>query len=313
MTGQSGRGPLIIGAKVLVSAMLLLLLFWRLPLGAVFAEHQNKILSLLLVSAVLLFLAIGLAAVRWWILLGTTGSPLPFRKVAELTLIGHFFNQFLPTTIGGDTVRIWGGVRLGLPLGQAATTVILDRFVGLTALLAIILAGQPFLAQQLDVPQSTALPVAFVIACGVIACLALPLLDHIFQRFGKNRITAFVSQLSTTARQLLAMPLVTSKTLALSIMNYGILLFLYSFVAQGLGIDLTFLAAFAVIPTVTLIAGLPISIAGWGVREAGLATAFMLMGLPVDLAVITSIVIGLGNLLSALPGGVIWFQRRRLI
>ena len=228
-------------------------------------------------------------------------------------MIGHFFNQFLPTTVGGDTIRIWGARRLGLPLGQAATTVILDRFVGLTALLAIILAGQPFLARRLELSEATASAIVLVIVSGVIACLAFPLMDRMFARFGENKLAAFATQVSSAARQLYTMPIVAGKTLALSAIYHGILLFLYSFVAKGLGVDLTFAAAFAVIPTVTLIASLPISISGWGVREAGLAAAFVLMGLPANLAVVTALVIGMGNLLSGLPGGMIWLLRKRFI
>ena len=198
-------------------------------------------------------------------------------------------------------------------MGHAATTVILDRFVGLSVLLVTILAGQPFLAQRLDIPRTAALAIVLVVTGGVIACLILPFLDRIFIRFGTNRVASFLAELSSTTRRLLTMPLIAAKTLGLSVLTYIILLVIFSFVAQGLGVNLSFAAAFAVIPTVTLIASLPISIGGWGVREAGLALAFVLMGLPADLAVLTSLIIGVANLIAGLPGAMIWLMRQQMI
>lgn len=307
------RGSLLTVAKILISAILLGILFWRLPLGTLFSEYQDKLFQLLLVSAACLLAAICVGALRWWVILGAVGATQTLWKAAELTLIGHFFNQLLPTTVGGDTMRIWGVVRQGSSLSLAATTVILDRFVGLSALLVTILLGQPFLFQRLEIPPSASFAIVFIIVAGVLACLILPFLDHAVSRFRNNRITGFVSQLSATARRLLSMPRVTAKTLGLSLITHLILLYIYSYVARGLGVDLSFAAAFAIIPTVALVANLPVSIGGWGVREAGLAAAFVLMGLPADLAVLTSLIVGVANLITGLPGAVMWLLQKRLI
>jgi hypothetical protein len=63
---------------------------------------------------------------------------------------------------------------------------------------------------------------------------------------------------------------------------------------------------FLVVPTIILIASLPISIGGWGVREAALAVGFSALGQPASVAVATSLIIGLANLVSALPGAAAW-------
>lgn len=310
---RPGRGALIVSGKVLVSSILLGFLLWRVPLSTVLAEERSELPFLLLIATLAVLLGVVLVALRWRILLGISGSQISFRKVLELTLIGHFFNQFLPTTIGGDAFRIWGAIRVGVPFGQATATIILDRLVGLIALLPLLLAGLLLLSDLVDLSRTSVLLVVAVIAGVAVGCLAVLLLDRVFRRTGESRIAVFASQISTTARQLFKMPRVAGQAFVLSFVIQGILIYLHSFTAQGLGADLTFLAAIAIVPMVSLIASLPISIAGWGVRESGLAAGFALIGLPADVAVITSILLGLGNLASCLPGGVIWLLYRRMV
>ena len=59
-------------------------------------------------------------------------------------------------------------------------------------------------------------------------------------------------------------------------------------------------------PPVLLVMTLPISIAGWGVREQAMVAAFALVGVPGEGALALSIMFGLMGLITGLPGGVVW-------
>ena len=87
---------------------------------------------------------------------------------------------------------------------------------------------------------------------------------------------------------------------------HGSNLVLTAAVANQLGADISLLEVLLVVPTIILIASLPISIGGWGVREAALAVRFSGLGQPASVAVVTSLIIGLANLVSALPGAAAW-------
>src|SRR5205085_11912307 len=65
---------------------------------------------------------------RWRAILAAEGAALGYGGLAKLVFVGSFFNQVLPTGIGGDAVRIWQCRRLGVPLGPAFRAVVIDRF-----------------------------------------------------------------------------------------------------------------------------------------------------------------------------------------
>jgi uncharacterized membrane protein YbhN (UPF0104 family) len=125
-------------------------------------------------------------------------------------------------------------------------------------------------------------------------------------------IATFLRDLSVNAAQLIRQPAKAFQAFGLSLMVHAAVVYLSFLIANALGAPLTFLDAFLILPTVLFISSLPISIAGWGVREAGLAGGFLLLGLPGDAAVATSILIGLISMIGGLPGAVLFlFEENR--
>jgi len=79
-------------------------------------------------------------------------------------------------------------------------------------------------------------------------------------------------------------------------------------------IEITFLDCFFLVPPVILAMTLPISIAGWGVREGAMIVTLGLVGVPQESALVLSILFGLGTMIAAFPGGIIWlFTRNRTV
>jgi uncharacterized membrane protein YbhN (UPF0104 family) len=82
-------------------------------------------------------------------------------------------------------------------------------------------------------------------------------------------------------------------------------------IARSIGIDVSLIATIAVIPIVTIVSALPISLAGWGVREFSVVTLLGLLGIEREAALLLSVEFGLIGTLMSLPGGVIWLAIRR--
>lgn len=79
-----------------------------------------------------------LGAFRLRMLLGCTGSPVPFRAILQLTFIGNFFNFAVPGGVGGDLAKIYYFVkREGIRSSAAISSVVVDRFVGVSVLVAL--------------------------------------------------------------------------------------------------------------------------------------------------------------------------------
>lgn len=100
-------------------------------------------LGWLLVTFFLVNLSLVIRAYRWSLLLRGLDVQIPFRRLVALYFVGNFFNAFLPTSFGGDVMRVVEVTR-DVPAGIAAGTVILDRLTGLLMLFVMALLALPF-------------------------------------------------------------------------------------------------------------------------------------------------------------------------
>ena len=77
-------------------------------------------------------------------------------------------------------------------------------------------------------------------------------------------------------------------------------------IAQALHLPIGFSQCVAVVPVAVLVAAIPISINGWGVRESAMIAGLGLYGVPLNDALIVSLLIGFGAIVASLPGLVFW-------
>src|SRR3954447_21567496 len=120
-------------------------------------EHAIEIVSrvsLLLLAAALaaLVASVLVNAVRWQVVLAAEGPSPKLGSLTKLMFIGLFFNQVLPTGLGGDAVRAWRCYRLGIPLGTAVRSILIDRVGGYIVMVAIYMVSLPTLLRVLPDP-----------------------------------------------------------------------------------------------------------------------------------------------------------------
>src|ERR1700748_1409098 len=111
------RQFLLSAAKILVSAALLYLALRKIDLLALFSRINNiGSLPWIRASLRVMFLQIFIGVLRWREISAECGAPLALRQAMRYNVIGAFFNQTLPSAIGGDAGRLWvgggGGARL---------------------------------------------------------------------------------------------------------------------------------------------------------------------------------------------------------
>jgi glycosyltransferase 2 family protein len=261
--------------------------------------------ALLLVSSVVLLIVVGLNTVRWLVVARICQIQMSWWRSFQWTMIGHFFNQIFLSSVGGDVVR---GVLAGRgidDMGGAFSSIALERIVGFIALLALIAVGQPLLIARLHDGSLSHVALAMVLVSLCALAAAFFFVKFVGDRRA-GRLQAAAHRFASDTRRLIASPLLTGVALLVSLVMHGSNLVLIAAVANQLGADISLLDVFLVVPTIILIASLPISIGGWGVREAALAVGFSALGQPASVAVTTSLIIGLANLVSALPGAIGW-------
>src|SRR5271167_2146956 len=139
------RRILLSTVKILISAALLYLALRKINLTDL-ASRINNIASLgwIGLAIAVTFFQIFIGVLRWRIVSAECGAPLPTRQAMRYNLIGTFFNQTLPSSIGGDAVRLWLVARAGAGWRAATYSIFVDRAIGLIALAIMIVASLPW-------------------------------------------------------------------------------------------------------------------------------------------------------------------------
>jgi len=245
-------------------------------------------------------------ALRWHVILKAAGFSLRCGTLLKLLFVGLFFNQILPSGVGGDAVRIWRCLRLGIGLAAAIRSVLLDRASGYFVLVVLYAGTLPVLLGLLPTVAQRGIALA-VLGLTLLVMVALGFMDRLPSRiFFQFLLLRRLAELSQETRRLFACPKRSGIVLGLSVVTIGLTTLSCMLVGNSVGADLSFATWLLVLPPVTLIQLLPISLAGWGVRELGLVVALTTFGIPAETALANSLLIGFCLVVVGLPGALIW-------
>jgi uncharacterized protein (TIRG00374 family) len=305
----------LLGAKVAVSLALLSYLLSTTDLTAL--ERRIRGGDLVLIVAAVGFYSgmLALCTWRWWVLLQAQGFPASVRRLSASYLVATFFNNFLPSNIGGDVIRVRDSSQLTGSTTTSLAVVAVDRILGLGALylLAVVAfaLGGPSLRELAG-------------ARSVLALLGLVFgaLTYVFFRPGTARRLMTATRLSSLrwAREQFeivqaAVHVYRARLGAVwtafvgSVALQALAVCYYYAVAHALRIPLPWGACFLMVPLCTLLQTVPISFNGWGIRESIFIVYFGQIGLSRDSALAFSLVgAGLVVLLS-LSGAFVWMSR----
>jgi len=258
---------------------------------------------------------VALNAWRWRVIAAAEGGLLAPVTALRSVFQGLFFNQALPSVVGGDALRVLHATQAGIGAGPAVRSVVLDRIAGMGALVFLAALSQPMFLARVDsvAARGVTLGVVTLGIAGVVAILALASLPMDWRRF---RPIAATVTLSRTARHICTRPALLVSVMGLSLAGHVLFLAGVICLAAGLGLRIDIAGCLAVVPVALLLAMAPISIAGWGVRDGVMVTGLGLLGVDADGALALSVLMGLVVLASSLPGGVAWLGdtvRRRAI
>jgi uncharacterized membrane protein YbhN (UPF0104 family) len=137
------RAVLVPCLKAAVSLALLAVLFSRVDVGRLFAAARNASAPWLAGALALYTLMVLASAWRWGVLLTAQNVRLPYSTLTSSFLVATFFNNFLPSNIGGDVVRVADTAPAAGSKTLATTVVLLDRGLGLLGLVLIARTPTP--------------------------------------------------------------------------------------------------------------------------------------------------------------------------
>ena len=308
------RGVLVI-AKVGVSLVLLAYLLSTTDLGALTRRVRSGDPLLLAGALALYTLTLALATWRWRLLLRAQGYQAPLGHLSASYLVATFFNNFLPSNVGGDVIRVRDSSRLTGSTTASLAVVAIDRILGLGALYLLAVVAYVFGG-----------PTVRGLAGALPALLALGI---VFGVMGYVYVTPGITRRLMSASRLDAFPWIRERfevaqgavhvhreqvatvwaAFAASIALQALVVCYYYEVARSLRIPLPLSACFLVVPLCTLVQTVPVSFNGWGIRESVFIVYFRQLGLSRESALAFSLVgAGLIVMLS-LSGAVVWSSR----
>lgn len=292
--------------KIAISATLLYLALRKIDLGDLWSRLNSGQAGWLVLAVAVAILQIFLAAVRWRKVTAACDAPLTLAQAARFNMIGAFFNQVLPSSIGGDAMRLWLVKNTGAGWRNATYSVFIDRAIGLIALAVLVVASLPWSYRLINDPQGRiALTLVDSLALGAGAGFLL--LSRIPLPFLKRWwLTHHPYNCSVIANRLLLNWRSSSTTMALSLSIHMLSPVIAFCVAQSIRAPITFDQILLLVPPVVLITLLPIAIAGWGVRETAMMIAFGYAQLPQSDGINISLLFGAVTFFVGLIGGLVW-------
>ena len=260
--------------RILVSVALMALVLSQVNVQGAFSAVAAADLRFLALALVLNFVGAALTATRWRVLLAahavTVGTPFLVARWMEAC----FFNQFLPSTIGGDAKRIYDSWKLGAGKAAAVATIGVDRLLGLLALMIFGVAAV-FLSTT-DVGGRETL-VIFVVCClfalaaAAVVVFFPPNWVVALMRAIRSRLPGFAGRIADKLSapfeayrgkgRILTVGLILS-----AVLQFNVILF-YFLIGRSLGIELDVVDYMLIIPIANVILLLPITVNGIGLRE----------------------------------------------
>lgn len=299
------KQAVLFSAKVLLSIGVLVYIARGLDLNQLRSNLLTVDPAMFLLALALIGLQTFVLNGRWELIMRSLGVSLDWMAGWRILMISLWFNQALPSSAGGDVVRMWLLRRLDVPWAQAVKGVVADRLTALIGLVSLMVVGLPLLLSRVS-DQAAILAIGGLTVAGVVGTAVLLTLDWWPKRIialgpiaGLVRFGSFVRYLLLQSRR---RELLFGAALLIHLITAAACYAL----AVGLRANLSILDAFVLIPPVILLTAVPISISGWGVREGAMVACLALVGIPSEKALSISLLLGAISMIIGVVGGVIW-------
>lgn len=295
--------------KIVVSILILALLFHQIHFRELLPYFEKISLLWFAIAFVVQIFGWLAIAIRWYLIMNATGFKAPFKFYLKSYLKAVMFNQILPSTVGGDAYRMIEAAQLNQGKKNAVLGVLLDRFYGFIGLTVLSLLSLPFAYSLLPTNVfHIVVLINVVFIFGLILLLSLhrislPFLRTVFDAlkdFSRSMVLSLADKNSVLLK------------FVLMILPNFIAVCVFFFLARSLGVNGNLSDFLVIIPSVIVLTIMPVSVAGWGVREGALVFLGGLIGIAKPEALAISLLYGFVLILTSMPGMYFYLVGRSL-
>jgi len=300
--GSARARPLLLLVKIAVSAGLLVLLLSWVDMGRMWAYARRASLAWLGAALVLFAMNVLVSTWRWALLMRAQQVTVRTSTLVASYLVAGFYNNFLPSNIGGDVIRIRDTAPSAGSKTLATTIVLTDRGLGLLALVFVAALGASLSSAAVGPTHQATAPVVpwllwlgFAVSAGVsvpalLAPSAVGRLLRPLRVFHPEWVEERVGRLTRALGRFGESPGALAACFGSAVLVQALLVLFYVAVAWSMQIPVSPWNLAVIVPVTFLVQMLPVSINGLGVREATFALYFGRIGLPVESALAVSFV-----------------------
>ncbi|MCK5359413.1 MAG: flippase-like domain-containing protein, partial [Gammaproteobacteria bacterium] len=282
---SKNKYQLLILLKIMIAITLIAVIVNRVNLDDVWSAFIRADKWLIAGAFSLYFVGLCVIASRWKLLLAVQGVSASFFTLVKSMLVAVFFNNFLPSTIGGDAMRAYDTWKMGGGKAQSVSIIFIDRLLGIFTLFMFALFALLFTSIDVSFIPNIKLWILVSVALGVIGIYILFFKAAVISRYlhtDDHADSGFVRRLLLKVFDVFAVyngkPGILFTALFLSVLLQLNVIFHYYLLALSLGIDIPVQAMFIIVPVAIVVMMIPVSINAIGIREAIFVTMFAIYG-----------------------------------
>lgn len=266
---------------------------------------------LVVVSILVAFLQNVISALKWHIVVVAKKLRGGVYQLLKYLYVGRLYNLILPTSMGGDVIRVYRLGKLNNNMERAAASVFVDRFTG--TLLLLVLAGAAVLLSFRGSSYLFATGLGFIfvmlaiLGWGAVDSRFAVVLDRLAARL-QNRFLSKVAE-KFDSFQVSIRDLHGNRRFLLSIGAYSLVFYCFAVLnvwtsALAFDLNVSVVDMMIAVPIIMLVMNLPVSIGGLGLMEASFTLGFELLGYSAELGLTTALLMRAKTLIDAFVGGV---------
>jgi glycosyltransferase 2 family protein len=304
----------LLGLKVLLSILLFVYVVAKVSPRHVWSTVRSADPALLGAAAALFLLSSLIGSWLWARLLRAQGVGIPYPKAASYYFVGLFFNNFLPSNIGGDITRISDASKHADRMSTVFSATLLERLIGVVAIgfLAVVASIAAIERIHIAALYWTTLAI-FLLATAFFASIfhrgILDLFARPFRLIGAGRIERALGRILDDLHGFRLEKGALIAAFAASMLVQISRIYVHYLVGLALGVRISVVYYFLFVPVLAALISLPISLNGIGVREGAAVVLFQMVGLTREQSFSIPFLTYVISVLISLLGGLIFLSR----
>lgn len=247
------------------------------------------------IALILMIVQVLMLALRWMYFMNAEERLVNYDEALNITVASQIANFLFITSVGGVVVRLFLARHFGLSLLKSICAVVTDRFMTLIAILSFAVLFLPILAKML--PYQLLHHTYFMLGIFIPICILTPFVATkiIFPYIRRNKS---LHSSAVYLKRLFEKPDIALPILLTSFISQGAFFIAGCMAAKAIGLEVNLINFLALLPFISLASSLPIGFGGWGIREGAFIVGLKFLGVPMEMAFLISIQVGILSILA---------------